>query len=53
MAALLLGFAGGSFLYVGLSQIVPHLRRARGLQSALTFAAGFAAMMILRRFSGD
>jgi zinc transporter ZupT len=53
MAALLLGFAGGSFLYVGGAQIVPHLRRARGFQSALTFAAGFAAMLILRRFSGD
>jgi zinc transporter ZupT len=49
MAALLLGFAGGSFLYVGGTQIVPHLRRAREAQSALIFAAGFAAMLLLRR----
>ncbi len=51
MAALLLGFAGGSFLFVGGAQIVPHLRRARGLQAPLLFAAGFAAMLLLRRLA--
>ena len=51
MAATLLGFAGGSFLYVGGAQIVPHLRRESGSSSALSFAGGFAAMAVLRRFS--
>jgi zinc transporter ZupT len=49
LAAILLGFAGGSFLFVGAAQIVPHLRRKRDVPCALAFAAGFAAMMILRR----
>ena len=48
MAATLLGFAGGSFLFVGAAQIVPHLRRRRDAECALSFAAGFAAMLILR-----
>jgi ZIP family zinc transporter len=52
MAALLLGFAGGSFLYVGAAQMLPRLR-ARGLGPALIFAAGFAAMMLLRAASGS
>jgi zinc transporter ZupT len=53
LAAVLLGFAGGSFLFVGTQQIVPHLRRRRDLRCALAFAGGFAAMLILRRFSGS
>jgi zinc transporter ZupT len=51
LASVLLGFAGGSFLFVGTQQIVPHLRRARDLRCALAFAGGFAAMLILRRFA--
>jgi zinc transporter ZupT len=51
LAALLLGFAGGSFLFVGASQIVPHLRRKRDVECALAFAGGFAAMLVLRRFA--
>lgn len=51
LAALLLGFAGGSFLFVGAAQIVPHLRRKRDVECALSFAAGFAAMLVLRRFA--
>jgi zinc transporter ZupT len=49
LTALLLGFAGGSFLYVGASQIVPHLARRRDLECAASFAAGAAALLILRR----
>ncbi len=48
--ALLLGFAGGSFLFVGASQIVPHLNRKRDTQCAIAFAAGAVAMLLLRRF---
>lgn len=51
LAALLLGFAGGSFFYVGAQQIVPHLRRRRDTRCAVAFAAGAAAMLFLRRFS--
>ena len=51
LAALLLGFAGGSFLFVGAQQIVPHLRRRLDGGCALAFAGGFAAMLILRRFA--
>ncbi len=51
LAALLLGFAGGSFLYVGATQIVPHLRRRKDPECALAFAAGAVAMLLLRRFA--
>ena len=51
LAAVLLGFAGGSFLFVGTQQIVPHLRRRRDARCAIAFAAGFAAMLLLRRLS--
>jgi ZIP family zinc transporter/zinc and cadmium transporter len=51
LAALLLGFAGGSFLFVGAQQIVPHVKRRLDGPCALAFAGGFAAMLILRRFS--
>lgn len=51
LAAVLLGFAGGSFLFVGAAQIVPHLRRKRDLECALAFAAGFAAMLVLRAYA--
>lgn len=45
---LLLGFAGGSFLYVGAAQIVPHLSRKRDRQSLLSFAGGLGAILVLR-----
>ncbi|MFI5351051.1 MAG: ZIP family metal transporter [Elusimicrobiota bacterium] len=51
LAAALLGFAGGSFLFVGTQQIVPHLRRRRDARCAIAFAAGFAAMLLLHRLS--
>lgn len=50
-AAVLLGFAGGSFLFVAAQQIVPHMSRRRDAGCALAFAGGFAAMLVLRRFS--
>jgi zinc transporter ZupT len=51
LAAVLLGFAGGSFLFVGTQQIVPHLSRGRDARCALAFAGGAAAMLVLRRFA--
>lgn len=51
LTGLLLGFAGGSFLYVGAAQIVPHLRLRRDAESFIAFACGLAAMLLLRRFS--
>lgn len=48
-AAVLLGFAGGSFLYVGALQIVPHILRRRDGACAASCAAGAAAMLVLRR----
>jgi ZIP family zinc transporter len=50
LTASLLGFAGGSFLFVGAAQIVPHLKRERDLPAALFFAAGLGAMVALSRF---
>lgn len=50
-AALLLGFAGGSFFFVGAQQIVPHLRRRRDLECGAAFGFGAVVMLILRRFA--
>lgn len=49
LTALLLGFAGGSFLYVGLSQIVPRLSRRRDAGTSVAFVAGLAVILLLRR----
>jgi zinc transporter ZupT len=51
LTAALLGFAGGSFFYVGAAQIIPHLRRKRDWECAASSAAGAAAMLLLRRFA--
>lgn len=51
LTGLLLGFAGGSFVYVGASQIVPRLRRERDAGSAAAFGVGLAAMLLLGRLS--
>lgn len=51
LTGLLLGFAGGSFLFVGTAQIVPHLRRRRDAEAATAFAVGLAAMLLLSRLS--
>ncbi|OGS42641.1 MAG: hypothetical protein A2506_02165 [Elusimicrobia bacterium RIFOXYD12_FULL_66_9] len=47
LTALLLGFAGGSFLFVGASQIVPRLLVKRDAGSAAAFGIGFAAIVLL------
>ncbi|MBI4061060.1 MAG: ZIP family metal transporter [Elusimicrobia bacterium] len=49
--SLLLAFAGGSFLYIGASEVLPHLhRREQGGPSSLaSFGAGLAAMLLMRR----
>ena len=51
LTALLLGFAGGSFLYVGAAQIVPHMRRKGDWECAVSAAAGAALMLVLRRLA--
>lgn len=49
--ALLLAFAGGSFLYIGAAEVLPRLhRREHGdLSSLISFGAGLAAMLLMRR----
>jgi zinc transporter ZupT len=47
LAALLLGFAGGSFLFVGGAQVLPLRKRRRPAGPALAFAAGLAAILAL------
>lgn len=49
--SLLLGFAGGSFLYIGASDIVPHLHRSRDGASFASFGAGLAAMFAMSRIA--
>ena len=51
LTGLLLGFAGGSFLYVGASQVAPFLGRRRDAGAVAAFAAGLAAMLLLSRLS--
>jgi len=50
--SMLLGFAGGSFLYVGASDIIPRLHRARDGATFASFGAGLAAMLAMRRIGG-
>jgi zinc transporter ZupT len=45
--SVLLGFAGGSFLYIGASDIVPHLHRSRDGASFASFGAGLSAMLAM------
>jgi zinc transporter ZupT len=47
----LLGFAGGSFLYVGLAQIIPHLWRKRDFGCAVAAAAGCGFFLLLNSLS--
>ncbi|MDE2509516.1 MAG: ZIP family metal transporter [Elusimicrobia bacterium] len=51
LTAALLGFAGGSFLYVGGAQIVPHLLRERDWECGAAAVAGATLMAILRRYA--
>lgn len=49
--ALLLAFAGGSFIYVGAAEVLPRLHnREHGAPSSLaSFGAGLAAMLMMRK----
>ncbi|MEQ1920178.1 MAG: ZIP family metal transporter, partial [Elusimicrobiota bacterium] len=49
--ALLLAFAGGSFIYVAAAEVLPrlHHREQGGLSSLASFGAGLAAMLMMRR----
>ena len=48
--ALLLAFAGGSFVYIGASEVIPrlHQHEQNGRSSLASFAAGLAAMLLIR-----
>lgn len=52
--ALLLAFAGGSFVYVAAAEVLPRLHhRAAGASSSLaSFGAGLGAMLMMRRLLG-
>jgi len=49
--ALLLAFAGGSFIYVGAAEVLPRLHRREhgGASSLASFGAGLASMLIMRK----
>lgn len=51
-AAALLGFAGGSFLYVGAREILPRLHRNEDSGAFICFGAGVLAMLALGRLTG-
>lgn len=50
--SMLLGFAGGSFLYIGASDIIPRLHRSRDAAAFLSFGAGLSVMLAMRRIGG-
>lgn len=52
--AVLLAFAGGSFLYIGSSEVLPrvHRREPAHASSLACFGLGMAAMLMMRRFVG-
>lgn len=45
--AILLGFAGGSFVYIAAAELLPRLHRGRDGRSFASFGAGLAAMLVL------
>lgn len=45
--AALLGFAGGSFVYISAAELLPRLHRPEQRSSLASFGAGLAAMMLL------
>lgn len=49
--ALLLSFAGGSFVYIGAAEVIPrlHHRQQGGVSSLMSFGAGLTAMLLMRR----
>jgi zinc transporter, ZIP family len=44
----LLGFAGGSFVYIASAELLPRLHRERDRYAFASFGAGLAAMMLIR-----
>lgn len=46
--AMLLGFAGGSFVYIAAAELLPRLHRGRDRGAFASFGAGLAAMAALR-----
>lgn len=49
--ALLLAFAGGSFIYIGAAEVLPRLHRGGpgGKSSLASFGAGLGAMLMMRK----
>lgn len=45
--AILLGFTGGSFVYIAAAELLPRLHPGRDRQSFASFGAGLAAMLVL------
>lgn len=45
--AVLLGFAGGSFVYIAAAELLPRLHRGRDRGTFASFGAGLAAMVVL------
>lgn len=44
----ILGFAGGSFVYIASAELLPRLHRERDRFAFASFGAGLAAMMVIR-----
>jgi zinc transporter ZupT len=50
--AVLLGFAGGSFVYIAAAELLPRLHRGRDAKTFASFGAGLAAMLALHHALG-
>lgn len=50
--ALLLGFAGGSFVYIAAAELLPRLHHGRERGALASFGAGLAAMLVLHHVLG-
>ena len=51
-SALLLGFAAGSFIYIGTAEILPRLHKTHDRGAFVSFGAGILAMLALRQLAG-
>ncbi|MBI4387406.1 MAG: ZIP family metal transporter [Elusimicrobia bacterium] len=52
LSALLLGFAGGSFLYISSADVLPRLHKTEDRASLVFFGAGMVAIAALQGISG-
>lgn len=52
-AALVLGFAGGSFLYISAREILPRLHRSQDRGAFICFGAGILSMLALHHITGN